>query len=138
LLYRLIYARALATIEEKRSAGWLLAPSARDGSLLDRIRRLLGVAPPVERPAGGLAGALALATVALIGVLFFLAPAANQARAGFEELDAITGTVVTAEGRPVGGADVWLVATSFPDLKGVALAKARTDAGSRIVSRCEV
>ena len=45
---RLIYARALAALEEQRSAGWLLAPSARDGSLLDRVRRLLGVDSSVE------------------------------------------------------------------------------------------
>ena len=70
---RVLYARALAALEEQRGSGWRLAPSARDGSLLARVRRLLGVSAPVERSAGGLAGTLAMAVVVLLGIVLFLA-----------------------------------------------------------------
>ena len=129
---RLTYARALAAIEEQRTAGWLLAPSARDGSLLDRVRRLLGVAPAQERPASGLAGTLALAAVALLGFLFFLTPAANLAQAGVEDrADAITGIVVTPDGKPVAGADVWLVTHSSMEDKAIILGSTQTDVDGR-------
>jgi beta-lactamase regulating signal transducer with metallopeptidase domain len=124
---RLIYARALAALEVRRSTGWLLAPSARDGSLLFRIRRLLGASSPVERPASGLAGTLVLATVALLVVGLMLAPAAKQARAGDEPRDAITGSVETPDGKPVAGADVWLVADALGEGKVVTLGRARTE-----------
>ena len=50
---RLVYARALASLEERKAvpAGcsrW----SARDGSLVARVQRVLGVAPPAESLAG--------------------------------------------------------------------------------------
>jgi beta-lactamase regulating signal transducer with metallopeptidase domain len=124
---RLVYARALTALEEQRGSGWLLAPSARDGSLLYRIRRLLGATSAVEKPAGGLAGTVVLATVVLLAVAFVLAPATNQAGAAVEPRDVITGSVVTADDKPVAAADVWLVAFSFQDRKVVTLGEARTD-----------
>ena len=128
---RLIYARALAALEEQRTTGWLLAPSARDGSLLGRIRRLLGATSSVDRPASGLAGTVVLATVVLMGVGFVLAPAANQARAGVEPRDAIIGSVVTPDGKPVAGADVWLVAHLLTENRAVTFGKAQTDREGR-------
>ena len=103
------------------SSSWLLAPSAQDGSLLDRVRRLLGVPPRAEKRAGGLAGTVALATVALLGFTLFLAPAASQVRAGVDDGDAIVGTVVTADGKPVADADVWLAAWGYPWNRAVTL-----------------
>ena len=126
---RLLYARSLAALEERRGAGWLLAVSARDGSLLERVRRLLGVSAPVERAAGGLAGMLVLAAVAVLVAVIFLAPATNRAQAAVETGEAISGTVVAADGRPVAGAKVWLVAHSSVDKSGFILSKARTDGG---------
>jgi beta-lactamase regulating signal transducer with metallopeptidase domain len=128
---RLTYARALATLEERRSAGWLLAPSARDGSLLARVRRLLGVTATVEKPAGGLAGTLALLSVALVGFTLFVAPPASEARAGIDNENAIVGTVVTVDGKPVAEADVWLAAWAYPRTRAATLGKARTDSNGR-------
>jgi beta-lactamase regulating signal transducer with metallopeptidase domain len=124
---RLVYARALAALEEQRGSGWLLAPSAQDGSLLFRIRRLLGATSAVEKPAGGLAGTVVLATVLLLAVAFVLAPGANQVGAAVEPHDAVIGSVVTADAKPVTAADVWLVAFSLQDRKVVTLGEARTD-----------
>jgi beta-lactamase regulating signal transducer with metallopeptidase domain len=124
---RLVYTRALASLEERRGSGWLFAPSARDGSLVARVRRVLGVAPPAESPAGGLAGTVALAMVGLLGLTFFFAPAASQARAAIEDPDVTVGTVVTPDGKPVEGADAWLVTMAYPEEKSITLAKARTD-----------
>ena len=128
---RVLYARALAALEERRGASWLLAVSARDGTLLERIRRLLGVSAPEKRAAGGLAGTLALAVVSVLGAVILLAPATSQARAGVEPGEAIAGTVVAADGRPVAGAKVWLVAHSLVENSGFILGKSRTDGGGR-------
>ncbi len=128
---RLTYTRALASLEEQRSSHWMLAPSAHDGSLLARVRRLLGVAPRAEKRAGGLAGSVAMAAVALLGVTLFLAPTTNRAQAGVDDRVAIFGTVVTAKGQPVADADVWLVAWAYPFNKSVTLGKARTDRAGR-------
>jgi beta-lactamase regulating signal transducer with metallopeptidase domain len=128
---RLTYVRALAALEEQRKERWILAPSARDGSLLGRIRRLLGVAPIDDRRAGGLAGALAIAAVVSLVVAFALTPATNQARADVVERDALTGTIVDADSKPVPGADVWLVAFSLVESKTIVLGSARTGVNGR-------
>jgi beta-lactamase regulating signal transducer with metallopeptidase domain len=128
---RLLYARALAALEERRSAGWLLAPSARDGSLLGRIRRLVGASSSVEKPTGALAGTVALATVVLLAVAFVLSPAGNQARAAVGPGEAITGSVVTTDGKPVAGTDVWLVAHLLTENRAVTFGKAQTDGEGR-------
>lgn len=54
------YARALTALEDLRSSGSILAVSAGDGSLVARVRRVLGAAPqPMGRP--GIALLIALA-----------------------------------------------------------------------------
>ncbi len=128
---RVLYARALAALEEQRGSGWRLAASARDGSLLGRVRRLLGVPAPAERSASGLAGTLAMAVVVLFTLTLFLAPTTNQAEAAVEDAQAITGVVITPDDTLVAGADVWLVANSLADRKGLTLAKGRTDEEGR-------
>jgi beta-lactamase regulating signal transducer with metallopeptidase domain/protocatechuate 3,4-dioxygenase beta subunit len=128
---RLAYVRALAAIEEQRKEGWLLAPSARDGSLLVRIRRLLGVAPSFDRRAGGLAGALALVAVVSLVFAFVLTPPTNQARAGVTEREVLTGTIVDAGANPVPGADVWLVTFSVVESKTIVLGSARSGVNGR-------
>src|SRR5207248_1639982 len=71
---RLAYARALASLETFRAGGQELAFAATGGSLLNRIRRLLGVAtddrPASAREFGGLA-LLGIGLV-LIGLGIFL------------------------------------------------------------------
>jgi hypothetical protein len=74
---------------------------------------------------------LAAVAVVAAGVLFLLAPAANQARAGVDARDAITGIVVTPDEKPVAGADVWLVAWAYPLSKADTLGASRTDEDGR-------
>jgi beta-lactamase regulating signal transducer with metallopeptidase domain len=60
----LVYARALAELEQLRSVAPQLAVAANGGSLLERIQRLVG--SPARRPhrlESGLAGVIALATI---------------------------------------------------------------------------
>jgi beta-lactamase regulating signal transducer with metallopeptidase domain len=128
---RLTYARALAALEEKRCSGWLLAPSARDGSLLGRIRRLVGATSAVEKPASGLAGTVVLVTIALVAAAIAIAPARNQARAEEEPREAVTGSVETSDGKPVAGADVWLVAHLLTENRAVTFGKDKTDKEGR-------
>ena len=111
---RLTYARALAALEEQRGAGWLLAPSARDGSLLARVRRLLGVSPQSWKNQPG-----------AWRVRWHLRPWRSSdsrsssrrrpTRPGLESRtgEAIVGTVVATDGQPVADADVWLAATDI-------------------------
>ncbi len=78
---RLHYARALAHLEELRHHGIRLAAAASGGSLVRRIRRLLGV-PEHRRPGGWLAGALALSLVIMTGVGLRLAFGSQESDAG--------------------------------------------------------
>jgi beta-lactamase regulating signal transducer with metallopeptidase domain len=123
---RLVYARALAAVEELRApvlgAAPPLAPAANGTPLLDRVRRLLGVsAPPAHRFAGWLAGAAALATVVAVGASLALRPAVSEAEEkkdpGKEKKDqdkgkkgrdlmTVTGKVLGFNGKPVAAADV--------------------------------
>ena len=109
----------------------MLAPSASDGSLLGRVRRVLGVAPAPEKQTGGLAGSLALAAVAIVGFTLFFTPGTTQAKADVESPYLINGSVVTAEGQPVAGADVWLVAGRMQSDGAETLGKTRTGADGR-------
>ena len=107
-------------------------PSAGDGSLLARVRRLLGVAPLEERPAGGLAGTFVLAAVGLLGLALFLMPPASEARAAIDDSEVTVGTVETRDGKPAEGVEVWLVTMAYPGVSAfVTLAKARTDSDGR-------
>jgi type II secretory pathway component GspD/PulD (secretin)/beta-lactamase regulating signal transducer with metallopeptidase domain/tetratricopeptide (TPR) repeat protein len=63
---RVAYARALATLEELRSAPVELSLAADGGSLLRRIRRLLGLPPSSDRSGLWAAGTLAILTVAAV------------------------------------------------------------------------
>ena len=111
---RLTYARALAALEEQRGAGWLLAPSARDGSLLARIRRLLGatsIGRKTRRWTGRHAGAGNGRAAG--GRPSCWPPPATRPGLRMSPRDAITGSVVTPDGKPVAGADVWLVTYSL-------------------------
>ncbi len=128
---RVLYAKALTALEEQGGSTWRLAASARDGSLLARVRRLLGVPAPAEQPAGGLAGTLAMAAVVLFGIISFLAPTTNRVNAAVEDAEAIVGSVVTTDARPVAEADVWLVAHDLSTNKAIILSKARTDGDGR-------
>ena len=63
----LVYARALAELEQLRIAAPRLAVAANGGSLLRRIQRLIGLpAPASHRLESGLAGVIAIATILFI------------------------------------------------------------------------
>lgn len=66
--HRLAYAQALATLEELRQAPANLALAAADGSLLARIRRILGL-PDDERGGGRLSAAGAALLVVGLGMV---------------------------------------------------------------------
>jgi beta-lactamase regulating signal transducer with metallopeptidase domain len=75
------YARALMRLEEMRGAAPALAVAAGGGNLWKRILRLLTQTPAaVERPSGWLAGAVALATMVLIGAASRVGPENAWAR----------------------------------------------------------
>ena len=74
----IVYAQALADLEELRAPGGRLAIAASGGSLLERVRRLIG-----PSPAAPTAGPLAAASSLVLVVLFAgLAGAAAQERGG--------------------------------------------------------
>jgi beta-lactamase regulating signal transducer with metallopeptidase domain len=85
-----LYARALATIESGRHPHAALAMAATGGSLLSRVRRLVGATPPRPFASSALAVAAAAAlTVAGVGAAACLqdrsrlhAPAASESQAG--------------------------------------------------------
>jgi hypothetical protein len=128
---RVLYARALASLEEQRSTGWRLAPSAQDGSLLARVRRLLGVPALAERSAGDMAGTLAMVVVVLLGLSLFLAPIGNRVIAAVADGEAIVGNVIDTNARPVNGAEVRLVGHDVAISRAITLSQARTDANDR-------
>lgn len=66
---RLSYAKALVAMEELRTPSLGLALSARGGSLLSRVTRLLGVADEPSRSIGWLAGLIAMLTLTIAGAL---------------------------------------------------------------------
>ena len=83
---------------------------------------------PVEQPpARGMAGMLALTTLALLGPVLFIAPGTNSARAAAEDRRFVTGLVLSADGKPVAGADVWLVAQDYPQPTAVEIDRSRSD-----------
>jgi beta-lactamase regulating signal transducer with metallopeptidase domain len=80
---RVVYASALATMEELRWKVPQLALAASGGSLLNRIRRLAGLSPDAGNPGWRQPGGLALlgigAVLAILGICLLLAPAKYQA-----------------------------------------------------------
>ncbi len=125
------HARALTALETLRAGDWSLAPSARGGSLLARIRRILGVEPAEVAPARGLAGTLTLVLVAFLGLIFLASPGTAPARAAGDDQKVVSGKVLTADGKPVAGADVWLVAETHPRPKAIVVSQTRTDESGR-------
>jgi hypothetical protein len=64
---RLAYAHALVSLEELRSGGRTLALAATGGDLVDRVRRLTGVAgPPRQIPISWLVISLVVVTASLV------------------------------------------------------------------------
>ena len=127
---RVGYARALATLEEMRVPAGSVAlavTSGGRGTLLARVRRLLGVVPerktPSGRNVGWLAGALALLLTGALTLGSFQHPAraqtegksaAAQEVTGKPKADVdstgqpkLTGRVVDEAGKPVAGALVY-------------------------------
>ena len=128
---RLDYARALTALETLRVGNWPLAPSARGGSLLVRIRRILGVEPAEAAPARGLAGTLTLIAVAFLVLVLLLSPATAPARAAIDDPKVVTGKVAMPDGKAVAGADVWLVAETYPESRAIVLRQGRSDETGR-------
>jgi beta-lactamase regulating signal transducer with metallopeptidase domain len=65
---RVAYATALANLEDLRRAGMNLALAVTGGSLLDRVRRVLGAPPAHDARARVWAAAISIALVAILGV----------------------------------------------------------------------
>lgn len=108
---RLVYARALTFIEERRGRSGELAPAASGGALLLRIRRLLGLRPRVERFTAVWGASLLTACLAMATVAAALLPA----RAADEKpaAQSISGHVADPAGRNVAQARVTLVRQSL-------------------------
>jgi HEAT repeat protein/beta-lactamase regulating signal transducer with metallopeptidase domain len=91
----LTYARALTELEQMRSASLRLAMAANNGSLLNRVRRLLKPPrkqlDPLDRR---VAGVLVIAAVCLTGLTVYLS-GASTAAAGFKEPE-----LIRLEGKP--------------------------------------
>ena len=116
---RVEYGRALVAIEQIRGRNSVLALGATDGSLLSRVRRIVGF--DSERTAWSLVdrGSAALLVLTLIGVLFALTmnwslaakgegrkqAASAEARAE-QETATVLGTVVSPDGMPVAGVEI--------------------------------
>ena len=128
---RLDYARALTAMETLRAGNWSLAPSAQGGSLLARIRRILGVEPTEEMPARGLAGTLTLTTVAFLGLVLLVSQGTAPVRAAVDDEKVVTGKVVTTDGKAIAGADVWLVSETYPEPRAIVLRQGRSDEAGR-------
>ncbi len=78
---RVLYARALIAVEESQQPPPGLAVGAGGGSLLGRIRRLTGSVDQQQRhSAGWLAGAMALATFAAVGIVAPMARSSGPVR----------------------------------------------------------
>jgi beta-lactamase regulating signal transducer with metallopeptidase domain/HEAT repeat protein len=123
---RLVYAQALAALEQLRAGGRPLALGADGGSLLERIRRLSGAPSggsfPSRRRAGG---ALVAALVAVILVSLLHHPASNAKAqsttpAAPKQTNAAPGAVnssrpapVVAWGEPIQGLQVGLACTNL-------------------------
>ncbi len=80
------YVRALAALEELRAAPFP-AVAATGGSLIDRVRRLVGVRPSGTRPALSLVAGLAasIAIVSLVAMGKPAPPKADSAEEGLKE-----------------------------------------------------
>jgi beta-lactamase regulating signal transducer with metallopeptidase domain/protocatechuate 3,4-dioxygenase beta subunit len=113
---RLGYARALATLEERRATAGGLALAANSGGrgmLLARVRRLLGAAPPRQSGPGRstwwLAGGIALVIAFALASVVMQRPAQAQDPVGKQpSLTAfLRGRVVDEQGKPVPGALVY-------------------------------
>jgi len=116
---RVEYGRALVAIEQIRGRNSVLALGATDGSLLSRVRRIVGF--DSERTAWSLVdrGSAALLVLTLIGALFALTVNWNLAAEGEgrkqaagaearaeQETATVLGTVVSPDGKPVAGVEI--------------------------------
>ncbi|SPE55684.1 membrane hypothetical protein [Verrucomicrobia bacterium] len=120
---RVAYARALATLEESRVEVPRLAFAATGGSLLSRIRRLLGAAddrPGSVRQIGGLA-LLALGLVLIVlGVCLFVSSPSYQALARIKlERDLPDGPAMPYQ-RPA-TADPYFIQTEIATIRSAAV-----------------
>jgi len=116
---RLLVARALFAMEERRSAPGL-ALAASGGSLKDRIRRLVAPTSAGSRPseAGWAVGALLIAASAILATNWLSGPSRAHDEVAGEEPEQVAveegaalpirGRVLDEEGRPVAGSRVRL------------------------------
>jgi beta-lactamase regulating signal transducer with metallopeptidase domain len=91
----LTYARALADLEELRGGRVHVVLAASGGSLLQRVRRLLGAPSHAEQGPGWLAGTAAMLLIAGIA-----AGAAGRSTVGVDRFPAVSGTDATSTQTP--------------------------------------
>ena len=107
------YVRALAALEELRAAPFP-AVAATGGSLIDRVRRLVGVRPSGTRPALSLVAGLAasIAIVSLVAMGKPAPPKADSAEEGLKE-QLVWATKEGGEWTLAGGVKLKLIAGPF-------------------------
>lgn len=130
-----VYARALEALAARKGEGLKLAPAANDGSLVQRIRLLLGVGhlkvPSVSHMAGGSVFVL----IALAGTFSLYFSPVLQAEGDslpLSAMDGVEGQVLDANGDPVANADVALYHLKYYyGLDNGVVEKTRTDQDGR-------
>jgi beta-lactamase regulating signal transducer with metallopeptidase domain len=105
---RIVYARALAALEERRAASWALSVGANGGTLAARIRRIVG-RPESSRNRNPSPTAVVFVLLFVSSSLLHVLPAATPAARPV--VAEYTFHVVTTHGKPVAGATVraWAV-----------------------------
>lgn len=137
-----LYARALEGLAQKQSAHGL-APAANDGSLVSRIRVILGLGtvsvPSYRHLAGG--SLLLIMAIGLTSSLHFSsALELDQSTDPLQTLEGISGRVVNAEGAPLPDTEVALYHLKYYyGLDNGVIETTRTDAKGRfqLTSRIE-
>jgi beta-lactamase regulating signal transducer with metallopeptidase domain len=130
---RVLYARALAELEESRLA-FAPALGASDGNLLRRIRRILGRHDSVP-PAAGAVMLMVCFLLAAAGWLAFASaqpqtksPAPATQPASENSSSTVSGRVVDSNGKPVAGASVLVTRTvEWPEAETLASTTSAND-----------
>ena len=122
---RLAYARALATLEECRANLPQFAFAASGGSLLNRVRRLLG-APEQSAPvtAGQVAGFALLGIgllMILLGIFLMVGPSTYRSTARIKIVRDTADSLSNSDSMPPGGYDPYFIQTEFDVMQSEAV-----------------
>ena len=122
---RLVYARALAALEQSRAGLPEFAFAANGGSLLNRIRRLLGTPDPSAPMTAWQISGLGLLAIGLVfialGVYLMLGPASYRAEARIRVEPAALEPAGASDAREKSNADPYFVQTEFEVIRSEAV-----------------